>query len=221
MRNGSLILVEGDRVDDPFELPARVEARHHIRDLVGAHGLSGLGAFRSGAEPEAAEIAQLDDVPLGQLAGDDGQEAFDCGDHVHRAQGGHLGSQLGKLAGRHAPAGLDGRVELLGGSRVGRVPPLDDVKFDAHGISLSFLIFTPGRQRFSFRGFSTFSRGNENVPGGVTRHAKSDRIIGCVTSFGGLATIPCEAYRIELSVSFGGVRSRTLRRHLSVTLLLS
>ena len=87
-----LILVEGDRVDDPFELPARIEARHHIRDLVGTHSLGGLGAFGRGPQPEAAEIAQLDDVALGQLAGDDGQEAFDRGDHVHRAQGGHLGS---------------------------------------------------------------------------------------------------------------------------------
>ena len=52
-----LILVEGDRVDDPFELPARVEARHHIRDLVGAHSLGGLGPIGRGPQPEAAEHA--------------------------------------------------------------------------------------------------------------------------------------------------------------------
>jgi hypothetical protein len=60
-----LVLVEFDRIENALEFLARVEARQHAADLVGAHIFRFFSAFAGCSQPERAEIAQFDDVALG------------------------------------------------------------------------------------------------------------------------------------------------------------
>ena len=52
-----------------LELLAGVEPRQEADDLASAHFLGGFNSFRSGLEPEGAEIAQLHDIALSELLG--------------------------------------------------------------------------------------------------------------------------------------------------------
>ena len=124
-----LVLAEGDANERAFEFPARVEAGHDAIDLAGADFFSSGRAFDVGTQPEAAKIAEFDDVAFGQFIRDDGQQAFDSSDHIGCGERGHLRSAFGKLAGADAAAGLDGRVELFGGFLIGRVAFFNDICF--------------------------------------------------------------------------------------------
>lgn len=83
-----LVLVEDDAIQGAFEFPASVEAREHAIDLAGAHFFGGLCPIGGGAEPEGAEVAEFDDVALGEFIEDDGEQGFDGGDHVGGGQRG-------------------------------------------------------------------------------------------------------------------------------------
>ena len=69
-----------------------------------------------------ATCAQLYGVSLRQLLGDDRYETFNGGHHVHRAQGRSLSRHLGHLARSHTSAGLNGRIEFFGASRLLGLP---------------------------------------------------------------------------------------------------
>lgn len=127
-----LILAEINIPQGSFEFLACGEAGKHAVDLVGTDFFGGVCAAGIGPQPEGAEVAQFDDVALGEFIGDDGEQGLDGGDHVGGGEGGHLGGALGKLAQSQASAGLNGGVELLGVFAVGRVAALNDIKFYRH-----------------------------------------------------------------------------------------
>ncbi len=124
--------MELDAPQDAFELLAGVEAGQNLLDLAGPHGFGGVGSVRAGAQPEAAEVAQLHDIASGQLLGNHGEQGLDHRNGVHPADGGELRDLSGQLAHSLAPTGLNGRIKLLGGCRVGWVATGYDVEFDGH-----------------------------------------------------------------------------------------
>ena len=66
-----LILAEINIPQGPFEFLACGEAGKHAVDLVCTDSFGGVCAAGIGSQPEGAEIAQFDDVALGELIGDD------------------------------------------------------------------------------------------------------------------------------------------------------
>ncbi len=90
----------------------------------GAHFVH-LRAVRAVAQPEAAEIAQLDDIAISQLLRNDLQHRFQHGHGIRTGDGAHLRDALRQLAQAFASAGLDGGVELPGRFPVLRVGALD------------------------------------------------------------------------------------------------
>ena len=124
--------MELDRLQGALKLLARVEAGQDVADQVGANFLGGIHTFAGAPQPEAAEIAQFHDVALRQFGGDNSEEAFDRCHHIDRCQRGHLCRPLCQLTRRHAPTGLNGGIELLGGSPVCGVRPFNCIVFNRH-----------------------------------------------------------------------------------------
>ena len=106
---------ELDGVERLLELLAGVETRQDFGDLVAAHRFGGIGPFGPAPQPETAEIAQFHDIALAQFFGNDGQQGFQHGQRIRAADGGDGADLPGQFAQGQAPAGLDGRVEFLGG----------------------------------------------------------------------------------------------------------
>ena len=125
---------------DFLELLAGVEARQQVGHLACGHLIQLIRAIGAVAQPEAAEIAQLDDVAVGQFLRDDLQKGFQHGHGVRAADGAHLRDALGQLAQALAAAGLDGGVELLGRFPVLRVGPFYDFILYTHGLVPSYFL---------------------------------------------------------------------------------
>ena len=131
-KSSTLRLLEFDGVKDLLELSAGVETRQDASDHVAAHGIGFVGSFRSASQPEVAEVAQFHDVPFAQFLRDDIEQGFEHGHCVGAADGGDGADLPGQLAQGHPAAGLDGRVELLGGLGVAGIAPFHNVELDGH-----------------------------------------------------------------------------------------
>lgn len=127
-----LRFLELDHVQNFLEFLARVEAGQNAFDTAGAHGFGGLHTFRIAPEPEIAEIAQLHDIPRGQLLRDGGQQGFQHSHRVRAGDGGDLRNPLRHLPQGFAPARFNGRVEFLGRGWIRRIAALDDIELHGH-----------------------------------------------------------------------------------------
>ena len=112
---GKLCFFKLDDVQYLLEFLAWDETRQQGIDLCGAHGFGGIGPFGIGLQPEITKIAQFHDVALAQFFRNGGQQGFQHGQRIRAADGGDGADLPGQFAQGQAPAGLDGRVEFLGG----------------------------------------------------------------------------------------------------------
>ena len=126
--------MELDLVQHLLELFAGVEAGQGAGDVAGAQSLFSLGPVRLGAQPEAAEVSKLHDVPFGQLPGNDREQNFQHSHSIRTAEGRDFGNAPGQLPGTDASAGHDRRVVLLGGIRVAGVASSDDGELNGHDV---------------------------------------------------------------------------------------
>ena len=218
-----LVLVKFDRIQNALEFLARVEAREHTPDLVGAYIFRFFGAFAGRPQPEAAEVAQFDDVALRQFGGDNGEEALDGCHHIDSGQRGHLCRPLCQFTRGHAPARLDGGIELLGSLAVNGICSFDDIKLYTHGITkfpFSFIFSqkdgTDPSEDLHAGSHSVLPmvrfRNKQSVPGRIFDQARQNCLTLLFVNFGNLA--------VMVPTMWNG-RSMALRPRLLTGLLLS
>lgn len=80
----------------------------------------------------ALDLCQIDDATLYHFTRDEGWETLNSSNQVGGAECGHFGNHLCQLTHRHAPAGLDGGLELFRRIGIDGVVVLHNLEFDGH-----------------------------------------------------------------------------------------